>query len=114
MKISRDTDALGEHMVISLAGDFDLGAASSVRSAFAQILTDGWERVYVDVSEVTFADSVALGLLIGLQRRCTERGGAATLIAPGPELRKLISLSGLDQVLPSSPSVEAAVAGVAS
>lgn len=110
MQISRTIDPLGEQLIISLTGDSDLSAVANVRSAFHEALNDGWSLVLVDLTDVTFVDSATLGILVGLHRRCAEKGGASVLVNPQPDVSRLISLSGLDVLLNVAADRETAAA----
>ena len=106
MQIVRRTDVLDDHVIVELSGDFDLSAVSRVRSAFHEIVGDGWTKVIVDLSDVTFADSAALGILVGLQRRCREAGGSCALVGATDAVGRLLATSGLDTIIPMADSVE--------
>ena len=64
----------------------------------------------VDLTDVSFVDSAALGILIGLHRRCTEKGGACVLVNPQLEVSRILSLSGLDVLLNVAGDIETAAA----
>ena len=95
MLITKRTDATEEMMIVGLAGDFDLGAVASVRSVFHEVTNDGWSMVLVDLSEVSFVDSAALGVLIGLHRRCRAIDGACVLVSAQPEVNRPVSYTHL-------------------
>ena len=108
MLITKRTDATEEMMIVGLAGDFDLGAVASVRSVFHEVTNDGWSMVLVDLSEVSFVDSAALGVLIGLHRRCRMKNGQCVLVAAQPEVVRLLEVTDLDKLFLTATSVEAA------
>lgn len=110
MQISRRTDVLDDHLIVALSGDFDLSAVARVRSTFHQIVRDGWTNVILDMSEVSFADSAALGILIGLQRRCNEVGGSCALVGVTADVSRLLQASQLESILRTADSVEHAAA----
>jgi anti-sigma B factor antagonist len=83
-------------VVVSLAGELDLYNAEEVRRALLDTLADGADVLVVDLSEVTFIDSTALGVLIEARSRMTDRGGFR-LAAPGLEVRRALEISGLDR-----------------
>lgn len=83
-------------VVISLAGELDLYNAEEVRSALLDACSAGPEVLVVDLEEVRFIDSTALGVLIEARSRMTERGGFR-LAAPGLETRRALEVSGLDR-----------------
>ena len=83
-------------VVVSLAGELDLYNAAEVRAALLDA-TAGVPRVLVvDLEEVRFIDSTALGVLIEARSRMADRGGFR-LAAPGLETRRALEVSGLDR-----------------
>ena len=81
---------------MSLAGELDLYNAEEVRRALLDTLADEPELLVVDLAEVTFIDSTALGVLIEARSRMADRGGFR-LAAPGLEVRRALEVSGLDR-----------------
>jgi len=86
----------GGACVVKLAGELDLYNAPQVREALADACGNSAERVVVDLSEVEFIDSTALGVLIEARTRLANRD-AFLLAAPGLETRRALEISGLDQ-----------------
>ena len=89
-------DRHAEAVVVSLAGELDLYNAEEVRRALLDTLADGAELLVVDLAEVTFIDSTALGVLIEARSRLADRSGFR-LAAPGLEVRRALEVSGLDR-----------------
>lgn len=110
MQISKRTDATEEMMIVALSGDFDLGAVAPVRSVFHEVTNDGWSTVLVDLEHVDFVDSAALGVLIGLHRRCLSNHGVSVLVAAQPAVTRLLEVTGLDTIFPTAAGVEAGAA----
>jgi anti-sigma B factor antagonist len=82
--------------VVSLAGELDLYNAHVVREALAAAASDDPDRLVVDLSEVKFVDSTALGVLIEARRQL-KNNRAFLLAAPGLETRRALEISGLDR-----------------
>lgn len=82
--------------VVSLAGELDLYNAEEVRSALLDALADEPEMLVVDLEQVTFIDSTALGVLVDAHRRIGGRE-KFRLAAPGLETRRALEVSGLDR-----------------
>jgi anti-sigma B factor antagonist len=82
--------------VVRLAGELDLYNAQIVRDALFEACADGPDRVVVDLAEVEFVDSTALGVLIEARTRLPNRR-AFVLAAPGLETRRALEISGLDR-----------------
>ena len=94
--------------IVQLAGELDLYNAPTVREALKEATEDGPERVVVDLSEVEFIDSTALGVLIEARSRFANRR-AFLLAAPGLETRRALEISGLDRHFAVHESVDSAV-----
>jgi anti-sigma B factor antagonist len=54
--------------------------------------------VAVDLREVTFLDSSALGVLVGALRRCRENDTQFDLLITSPRLLKIFEITGLTSV----------------
>jgi anti-sigma B factor antagonist len=83
-------------VVVSLAGELDLYNAEEVRSALLDACADEPELLVVDLEQVRFIDSTALGVLIEARSRMPDRSGFR-LAAPGLETRRALEVSGLDR-----------------
>jgi anti-sigma B factor antagonist len=83
-------------VVVSLAGELDLYNAEEVRTALHDVIDAAPKVLVVDLEEVTFIDSTALGVLIEALSKMPDRNGFR-LAAPGLETRRALEVSGLDQ-----------------
>jgi anti-sigma B factor antagonist len=90
-------DAVGSARVVRLGGELDLYNAHQVRTALTDACADGPERLVVDLTDVDFIDSTALGVLIETRTKLENRGGLM-LAAPGLETRRALQISGLDRL----------------
>src|ERR1700745_1745576 len=91
----RGVEQQGDACVVKLAGELDLYNAPQVREALAEASAGSPARIVVDLSEVEFIDSTALGVLIESRTRLDNRR-AFLLAAPGLETRRALEISGLD------------------
>jgi anti-sigma B factor antagonist len=82
--------------VISLAGELDLYNAEVLRAALLDCCAAEPAVLVVDLAEVTFIDSTALGVLIEARSQLGDRAGFR-LAAPGLETRRALEVSGLDR-----------------
>lgn len=98
----------GDARVVKLAGELDLYNAPQVRDALADACEDAPARVVVDLSEVEFIDSTALGVLIEARTQLDNRR-AFLLAAPGLETRRALEISGLDRHFTVHDSVSEAL-----
>ena len=103
----RAVEAVSGSVVVRLAGELDLYNADEVRTALAQAIESNPRRVVVDMAEVEFIDSTALGVLIEARSKLGREGIA--LAAPQLDTRRTLQVSGLDRQLPVHDSVESAL-----
>jgi anti-sigma B factor antagonist len=100
----------GDSVVVRLAGELDLYNAPTVREALADALGRGPARLVVDLSEVTFVDSTALGTFVEAHSK-VGGGDRFALAAPGLEARRALEVSGLARHFAVFDTVESAVGG---
>src|SRR5256885_697747 len=87
-------------VVVSLAGELDLYNAEEVRSALLDACAGEPQVLVVDLEEVRFIDSTALGVLIEARSKVVAPDGSTQrfrLAAPGLETRRALEVSGLDR-----------------
>ena len=96
--------------VVTVAGELDMATAPAVRDEVDKALA-ARAHVIVDVAEVSFCDSAGLRELAGAHDRARAQGDHAIVVAGvTPRMRKLLRVSGLDQMLPCYASVTEALA----
>jgi anti-sigma B factor antagonist len=96
-------------VVVRLGGELDLYNAATVRQALLDVAKDAPDRLILDLSEVEFIDSTALGALIEARASLPDRG-VLLIAAPAYETRRALQVSGLDRHLPVHDTVDAALA----
>jgi anti-sigma B factor antagonist len=104
----RAVESLDGAVVVRLGGELDLYNAEEVRTALAAAIDGSPHRIVVDMSEVEFVDSTALGVLIEARSKLGRDGLA--LAGPQLDTRRTLQVSGLDRHLPVHESVEDALA----
>jgi anti-sigma B factor antagonist len=104
----RAVEAVDGSVVVRLAGELDLYNAEEVRAALTQAIESTPRRVVVDMADVEFVDSTALGVLIEARSKLGRDGLA--LAAPQLDTRRTLQVSGLDRHLPVHDTVEDALA----
>ena len=84
--------------VVRFEGELDISTAEKLRSAISRHRTQTQADITVDLSELTFVDSVGLSLLVMAHSSFEEEERSMHIVLP-EALRSLIELSGLLDVL---------------
>jgi anti-anti-sigma factor len=93
-------------IVVRLTGELDLYNADTLRAALFDAAAETPERLVVDLADVRFIDSTALGVLVETRSRVE----AFLLAAPALETRRALQVSGLDRHFAVHGTVEDALA----
>ena len=101
----------GHTGIITLGGDVDLHTAPQLRERLSRAIDDGVELLVVDLANVTFIDSMTLGVLLGASKRMRPRGGQLRLVVSEPSVRKIFEITLLDRVFDLHASREDAIGG---
>ena len=110
LKIALDRRADGV-AVARFTGRLDFTSAPEARDQFTTAITAGQRKLIVDLSKVGFVDSAGLGSLIGGMRAARLAGGDLRIANPSEQVKMLLSLTSLDQVIKVHPTIEEAVGG---
>lgn len=88
----------GDVVVISIQGELDLYVAGDLRDRLADVSDTRPSRLVLDLSGVTFVDSMGLGVLLGASKRVRAEGGELRIAGPNDDLRRLFEITLLDRV----------------
>ena len=100
------------HVVVALRGELDVTGAADVEAAITTLMAQG-RYLVIDMSALDFIDCSSLGALLRARALARRGGGDVVLAAPQPHARRLLTLTGHDEVFWVQASVVAAVAAVA-
>lgn len=88
-----------ELALVSVSGELDLHTAERVKRGIAEADAVGADTVVIDLSEISFIDSTALGVLVQETKRLEGRGDSLVLVTNDPRTRRVLEVTGLDRVL---------------
>ena len=97
---TRPTAGQAETVIVEVAGELDLHAASGLRAELARATAAQSPRVAVDLSGVPFIDSTGVGVLVGALKRAREAGGRMAFCGAQPRVTRVFEITGLLDVLP--------------
>jgi anti-anti-sigma factor len=89
----------GVEPMVVVSGEADYQGSVRLSSALDSQLSGGSARVLVDVSELSFADSSTVRVLVHAAQKLRRRRGTLTLLHPQPPVARVLELMGADQIM---------------
>jgi anti-anti-sigma factor len=95
--------------VVTAPEEIDITTAYALRAALASAAR-GHATVVVDMTRTHACDTAGLHVLVRAHRRALAEGGGLWLVIPGPDVRRLFAVTGLDRVIRQFASLDEALA----
>lgn len=94
--------------LVTVAGEVDLDTAPRLRAVLDEAVSSAaasgsHPSVLVDLARVSFMDSTGLGELMAAHKALTVRSGRLVLVVASERVARLLSLTGLSDVLEVHP-----------
>lgn len=100
-----DVHTAGLRQVVTVSGDLDLHTAPLLRLELLGQIRRGHDHIVVDLDQVTFLDSVALGVLVGARTALADVDGTLEIVCGNPGRLRIFQITGLDVRLAVSPGL---------
>ena len=110
------TTRLTEHdgcTVVAVEGELDMGTAPELREVIATAIDAREVTVVLDLAGVGFCDSAGLAVLVGAHNQLQAAGRRLIVAAPTAAVGRILELSGVSQVIPTTADPEQARAMIA-
>ena len=111
MDLDLSTRQLHDLAIVCVGGEVDMETAQQLGEHALAALREVSPRLVLDLSAVEFMDSTGLKVLLTIQRRAELAGGSFALAGAPRAVRRLLSVTGLDQSIPLHESVDEATGG---
>lgn len=85
--------------LITLSGETDVTTTAELTELVAGQLADGALQLTVDMSELRFADTASIRVLVLAARTLRQRGGNLVLLRPHRALARILQIMGADQLI---------------
>jgi anti-sigma B factor antagonist len=95
LAVEREHSFSSHTRVLALRGQIDLYSAPIFQAALSEAVDDGVVDLTVDVTEVDFLDSTALGLLAAVSKRLRRLGGTLAIVSEDETITRVFELTGL-------------------
>jgi len=93
--------------VVRTPVEIDITNAAGLRAALLE--AGGYPAFVVDMTDTTFCDSAGVQALVDAYKRSQAEGGQVLLATSGDAVPRIFSLTGVDRVIPSYPSLDEAL-----
>jgi anti-sigma B factor antagonist len=104
----------GERAVVTMPAEIDLTNADEVRHTLRAAASHGATVLIIDMSATTFCDSAGVQAIIDVHNLIDARNQTAAtrtrLLLVASAVGRIITLTGIDQLMPVYSSLEAALA----
>jgi len=91
--------------IVQLRGEIDLHTCPDLRAALQRLMEEGNHRIVLNMSEVPYLDSAALGVLVDAQRRARERDGEIYLAQVTPFVLRAFEITRLIRIFQVFPTI---------
>ncbi len=98
----------GRRAVVSFPGRADISNAGQLRDRLLAVISRGAALLVADMSGTASCDHAAVEVVARACQRAAINGTQVRLVVTAPAVRRVLSLEGLDRLVPIYPSVEGA------
>jgi anti-sigma B factor antagonist len=96
--------------VVIAIGEIDIHTSAALREALTTAAETS-DRIILDLSDVTFLDSTGIGVMVHALNLSRKRsGGSLCLVGPQAVVRRVLTVTRLNEVFPTYASVGEAAA----
>jgi len=96
IRVEQDRDSI----VLRAGGELDMASASGLEHSLLHALESGTSSIVLDLTAVSFIDSVGLRVLLWAAGRSHEDGDRLRIDCGSPAIRQLIDLTGSGRDVP--------------
>ncbi len=100
----------GEVVIYEIDGELDIEEVQRFKKRLKKELNEGARKLVLDMKEIRFVDSSALGLFVRLRDNLTSVGGDLRFARLSPQAERVFTVFRLPHLFKIYPSVEQAVA----
>ena len=95
--------------ILTVRGEVDVATSPELRERLFALIETGHKMLIVDLTDVSFVDSTALGVLVSGLKQLRDRDGDLRLVVTQPHIAKVFEITGLTNVFAIYPTVPEAV-----
>jgi anti-anti-sigma factor len=100
---------VGQHTVVDMPAEIDVTNAEEIRQALLSAASHDAAVLVIDMSGTTFCDSAGVQAIVATRKQAAVTGTQLRLVAT--VVLRILTLIGIDQLIPIYPTLEEALAG---
>lgn len=89
----------GQCLVVRVSGAMDYASEPMLHEQLKKVISPGDRFIVLELTRVSFCDSAWLNVLLGARRAAEASGTVPVLACVPPRIRRLLEMTGVDQVL---------------
>lgn len=89
---------LGGVSILHLQGEMDAFTAPRLRAALETLIAQEHPAILLELCELTYLDSIGLGVLIAGLKQVSEKLGQFVLVSPTPPVSRILRITGMDNL----------------
>ncbi len=98
--------------IVNLKGEIDLHTCSDLRDTLRDLIEKDHNQIVINLAEVPYLDSAALGVLVDAVRRVREHEGGICLVSTTPFVRRAFEITRLVKIFQLYDDDEAALLAI--
>jgi len=103
----------GQQAVVTLPEHIDVANAGQIREELLVVINRGATELVADMTVTVSCDHVGADAVARAHQRAAAVGTQLRLVVTAPVVRRVLSINGLDRLIPIYPSLQAAIAAAA-
>ena len=95
--------------IVAIKGEIDLHTCAEMRDTLRDLIENGHHQIVINLAEVPYLDSAALGVMVDAVRRVREHEGGISLVSTTPFVRRAFEITRLVKIFQLYESNNAAL-----
>ena len=97
--------------IVTVEGELDIGTGPSLYDRLTALIVTGHHRIILDIPGLTFCDAYGLSILLKARTQVHDNQGWLRLLAPRPNVQRVLRISRLTKVLSAFDTLAEAIDG---
>jgi anti-sigma B factor antagonist len=81
-----------------------------IQEKFIELVESGTKKIVIDFAKVDYLDSFAVGFIMDMYRRVSNKNGSLKLCGLQPRVKKILAITRVDNVIDILPGIDEALA----